>query len=73
MALRLLPFRQYSDNDVVNLFANQTVDATPSTNGNGSAGVMVKVLSGNLNKDVIDLIDSSYLGKTDYPFLGADK
>jgi len=73
MALRLLPFRQYSDNDVVNLFANQTVDSTPSTNGNGSAGVMVKVLSGNLNKDVIDLIDSSYLGKTDYPFLGADK
>ena len=65
MALRLLPFRQYSDNDVVNLFANQTVDSAPSTNGNGSAGVMVKVLSGNLNKDVIDLIDSSYLGKTD--------
>ena len=56
MALRLLPFRQYSDNDVVNLFANQTVDSAPSTNGNGSAGVMVKVLSGNLNKDVIDLI-----------------
>jgi hypothetical protein len=73
MALRLLPFRQYSDNDVVNLFANQTVDSTPSTNGNGSAGVMVKVLSGNLNKDVIDFIDSSYLGKTDYPFLGADQ
>lgn len=73
MALRLLPFRQYSDNDVVNMFANQNVDTSPSTNGFGSAGVMVKVLSGNLNKDVIDLIDSSYLGNTSYPFLGAVK
>ena len=73
MALRLLPFRQYSDNDVINLFANQTVDSAPSTNGNGSAGVLVKILSGNLNKDTIDLIDSSYLGKSDYPFLGANK
>ncbi len=71
MALKLLPFRQYSDNDVVNLYANQDVES-PTTNGNGSAGVLVKVLSGNMNKDTIDLIDSSYLGKTDYPFLGAD-
>jgi len=55
------------------MFANQTVDASPSTNGNGSAGVLVKVLSGNMNKDVIDFIDTSYLGKTDYPYLGADK
>ena len=73
MALRLLPFRQYSDHDVVNLYANQDVDDNPTTNGNGSAGVLVKVLSGNLNKDTFDLIDSSYLGKTDYPFVGADK
>lgn len=74
MALRLLPFRDYSDHDVVNLFANQTVDSTPSTNGNGSAGVLVKVLSGNLNKDTIDFLSpSTYLGKTDYPYLGASK
>ena len=73
MAYRLLPFRQYSDNDVVNLYANQDVDESPTTNGNGSAGVLVKVLSENMNKDVHDLIETSYLGKTDYPFLGADK
>jgi len=74
MALRLYPFRQYSDHDVVNLFANQIVDDNPSTNGDGSAGVLVKVLSGNLKKDVVDFAaSSSYLGKTDYPFLGADK
>lgn len=71
MALRLLPFRDVNEHDVVNLFANQTVDASPSTNGNGSAGVMVKILSGNLNKDVIDHINSSYLGDTTQPFIGA--
>ena len=74
MALRLYPFRQYSDHDVINLFANQIVDDNPSTDGNGSAGVLVKVLSGNLKKDVVEFASSSsYLGKTDYPFLGADK
>ena len=73
MALRLYPFRQYNETDVINLFANQIVDDNPTTNGNGSAGVIVKVLSGNLNQDTFDLIGSDYLGKTDYPFLGADK
>jgi len=74
MALRLYPFRQYSDHDVVNMFANQIVDENPSTDGDGSAGVLVKVLSGDLKKDVIEFAaSSSYLGKTDYPFLGADK
>jgi len=74
MALRLYPFRQYSDHDVINLFANQIVDDNPSTDGDGSAGVLVKVLSGDLKKDTIDFMaSSSYLGKTDYPFLGADK
>jgi hypothetical protein len=73
MALRLYPFRQYSEHDVINMYANQVVDDNPSTNGNGSAGVLVKVLSGNMQKDTFDLIGSDYLGKTDYPFLGADK
>jgi len=74
MALRLYPFRQYSDHDVINMFANQIVDDDPSTDGDGSAGVLVKVLSGNLKKDVVEFASSSsYLGKTDYPFLGADK
>jgi len=73
MALRLYPFRQYNETDVINLYANQVVDDNPATNGNGSAGVMVKVLSGNMNQDTFDLIGSDYLGKTDYPFLGADK
>jgi hypothetical protein len=71
MSLRLYPFRQYSDFDVVNMFANSTCDDNPSTNGNGSAGVFVKVNAGNLDLDPITYGTNAYLGKTDYPFLGA--
>ena len=74
MSLRLYPFRQYSDVDVINMFASDTVDATPSTNGNGSAGVFVKVSAGNLDLDPIQYTATDItntLGKSDYPFLGA--
>lgn len=74
MSLRLYPFRQYSDVDVINMFASDTVDASPSTNGNGSAGVFVKVSAGNLDLDPIQYTATDItntLGKTDYPFLGA--
>lgn len=74
MSLRLYPFRQYSDVDVVNMFASDTVDANPYTNGNGSAGVFVKVSAGNLDLDPIQYTATDItntLGKTDYPFLGA--
>ena len=74
MSLRLYPFRQYSDVDVINMFASDTVDATPSTTGNGSAGVFVKVSAGNLDLDPIQYTATDItntLGKTDYPFLGA--
>jgi len=74
MSLRLYPFRQYSDVDVVNMFASDTVDASPSTNGNGSAGVFVKVSAGNLDLDPIQYTATDItntLGKADYPFLGA--
>lgn len=72
MSLRLYPFRQYSEHDVINLFASDTVDSTPSTNGNGSAGVFVKVSAGNLDLDPITYAtNDTVLGKTDYPFIGA--
>ncbi len=71
MALRLYPFRQYSEQDVINLFANDTADTSPSTNGNGSAGVFVKVSAGNMDLDPMTYADNGYLGKTDYPFIGA--
>ena len=48
-----------------------TIRCNPFTNGNGSAGVFVKVNAGNLDLDPITYASHSYLGKTDYPFLGA--
>jgi hypothetical protein len=74
MALRLLPFRQYDEQDVVNLYALTSAEALTSTTGDGagSNGVFVKVADGNFNQDVITYGSNSYLGKTDYPFVGGD-
>ncbi len=62
MANRLLPFRQYDENDVINLFSNAAADAKPSTNGNGSAGVFVSVSAGNLDKSPVTYVDRTELG-----------
>ena len=75
MATRLLPFRQYDDNDVVNLYA--LADAAVNENvtgvGSGDAGVFVKVSAGNFDLDPVSYATDSYLGKTDYPFVGANQ
>lgn len=77
MALRTLPFRQYSDNDVINMFALDAAYVNDSTTGtaNGDAGVFVTVNAGNLNNETIvfDSTYDSYLGKTNYPFVGSNK
>lgn len=74
MALRLLPFRQYDEQDVVNVFALQNADVLESTTGDGkgSNGVFVKVTDGNFDQDVITYGSNDYLGKTDYPFVGGN-
>jgi hypothetical protein len=74
MSLRLLPFRQYDENDVVNIFALETGISVGSTTGTsqGDNGVFVKVSDGNFNQDTITYGTNSYLGKTDYPFVGGD-
>jgi hypothetical protein len=72
MALRILPFRQYSDHNVVNMYAvigSDVLDATTDA-GAGDAGVFVKVSDGNFDSDPITYQTNSYLGKNDYPFLG---
>ena len=61
MALRILPFRQYDENDVINLFANENSDAKPDTNSNGSAGVFVKISNGDFKKDVVTWVDRGEL------------
>lgn len=73
MALRILPFRQYSEHDVVNLYSvlsGDVNDATTTTDGAGDAGVFVKVHAGNFDDDPVSYTDNNYLGKTNYPFVG---
>jgi hypothetical protein len=69
MSLRLLPFRQYDENDVINIFSLATGSANNSTTdvGAGDNGVFVKISDGNFNQDIITYGPASYLGKTDYP------
>ena len=52
MGLRILPFRQYSDHDVINLYSvigSDVLDSTTDT-GAGDAGVLVKVSVGDFDK-----------------------
>jgi hypothetical protein len=93
MALRLLPFRDYSEHEVINLFAynanlNTSADADTAVDlsaaatatSNCDAGVFVKVQVGDLNTnttdwdpvDVDNATHGKYLGKTDYPHVGAN-
>tara|TARA_R110001583_G_scaffold181107_1_gene338304 strand:+ start:1926 stop:2582 length:657 start_codon:yes stop_codon:yes gene_type:complete len=72
MSIRILPFRQYSDTDVVNLYAldnNSVLDATTDV-GSGDAGVFVSVTDGNWNNDPVTYQTNTYLGDTSFPFLG---
>ena len=85
MAIRLLPFRQYNETDVINLFAldmggasnvglnglNQMDD--PFTTGANDAGILVKITAGDMNDDPIVYETRSYLGKTDYPNVGRNQ
>jgi hypothetical protein len=80
MAIRILPFRQYNEADVINMFALETTFVNESTTGAGQtsygdAGVFVTIpaAGGDLNRDPITYATDSYLGKTDYPFVGANQ
>jgi hypothetical protein len=77
MALRILPFRQYDEHDVINMFALESAYVNESTTGTsfGDAGVFVTVATGNLNLDTItyDSTYGSYLGNTNYPFVGSNQ
>ena len=74
MAIRILPFRQYAEEDVVNLYASSGVnDQVDTAQGDGDAGLFVSVSAGDFSLDPIQYADNSYLGKTDYPFIGRDQ
>lgn len=73
MALRILPFRQYNENDVVNLYRSDVTNTQTTDTSDADAGVIVKVSSADLNVGPIAYEDSTYLGKTDYAFVGASQ
>ena len=75
MALRILPFRQYAEEDVINLFALDTpyVNEATTDSSYGDAGVFVTVASADFNADPVSYATDSYLGKTDYPHVGANQ
>tara|TARA_R110000772_G_scaffold115621_13_gene220495 strand:+ start:803 stop:1372 length:570 start_codon:yes stop_codon:yes gene_type:complete len=54
------------------MFALNSASVLESTTGDGagSNGVFVKVTNGNLNQDTISYGSDSYLGNTNYPFVG---
>ena len=74
MAIRILPFRQYSDHEVVNLYALTDADVLETTtladSAGGDAGVFVKVSDGDFNNDPITYQTNTYLGDNSFPFLG---
>lgn len=73
MAIRLLPFRQYAEEDVVNLFASKGVNDQVISAGDGDAGIFVKVSAGDFGADPVGYESNAYLGKTDYPFIGRNQ
>jgi hypothetical protein len=77
MGKRLLPFRQYNEHEVINMFAfdDSLLTSTQSftETHSGDAGVFVKVTAGNLDLDPVVYGSDSYLGKTDYPYVGSNQ
>ena len=75
MGLKILPFRQYNEHDVVNLYRvadGMVLDSTTGA-GSGDAGTFVKVSAGDFSADPVAYATDSYLGKTDYPFVGRNQ
>jgi hypothetical protein len=70
---RLYPLRDYSEHDVVNMFAAKAVNTNIADHGDGDAGVIVAVDAGNFDADPVAYVTNSYLGKTDYPNVGRNQ
>ena len=68
MALRLLPFRQYDEQDVINLFQfGGTPNGAPSET-TADSGMLVKVSESDLSKDPVEYLGShALLGSSGYP------
>ena len=68
MAIRLLPYRQYDEQDVVNLFSFGGVANGKPSETTADAGMLVKVNDSDLSAPPVEYLSShDLLGKTDYP------
>lgn len=65
-----MPFRDYNEHDVINLFALNTANTKIGDSGAGDAGVIVAVANGALSSDIHSISANDYLGKSDYPNVG---
>lgn len=70
---RILPLRDYNEHDVVNFFALDTANEKIGDTGAGDNGVIVKVTNGDITNEAVQYVTSSYLGKTDYPYVGRNQ
>ena len=78
MALRILPFRQYNEHNVVNLYAldkDVALGVDFNASSGGDAGVLVSIKSGDFDKGIdysqtYQTNSQDYLGKTNYPHIG---
>lgn len=76
MANRLLPFRQYDENDVINLYQVDETAVTAANSTNADAGVLVKLSTANLNDSAVGYnhshshfasFSNAHIGKNGYP------
>lgn len=75
MAIRIRPFQNYEEHDLINMYALDPTLANDSTadTGKGDLGVLVTVSKGDLDAPVLDWQESEYLGKQHPKHLGSAK
>jgi len=78
MAIRLLPFRDYDEHDVINLYSLKAgeVNDTLNESGTGDAGVFVQVDEGDLDKSPVEYgadTGNYMMGAHTIPHLGFNK
>lgn len=73
MSKRLFPLRDYDEHDVINLFSITAPNNQSTDHGEGDAGVIVAISNGNFDQEPVAYQSNSYLGKTDYPYVGRNQ
>lgn len=72
MAIRIRPFQNYEEHDLINMYALEPALANEDhlTSGDGDIGVLVTISKADLDSPTITWEDNEYLGKTKSKHLG---